>query len=81
MYKHNMDGVCVANAIAATCGPALSFLVGREMDKHKGGMQPLYLWAFLGETTRSVLIPARAHLEEQMLMIRQGADEIGRAHV
>ena len=74
-YKRDMDGVCVANAIAATCGPALSFLVGREMDKHVGGMQPLYLWAFLEETTRSVLIPARAHLEEQMLMIRQGADE------
>ena len=35
-YKRQMDGVCVSNAIAATCGPAVLFVVGRETDKKDG---------------------------------------------
>ena len=59
-YKRDMDDVCVANAIAATCGPAISFLVGRQADKRGGAvMQPYVLWAFL-EETRVALIPSRA---------------------
>ena len=59
-----MDGICVSNAIAATCGPAIAFLVGREADKRGATMQPKGLWAFLEETTRVALISARVWLQE-----------------
>ena len=56
------------NVIAATCGPPISFLVGRESDKKDGAsMQPDELWAFLEETTRAALIPARAHWKIKLL--------------
>ena len=32
-FKRKMDGVCVLNAIAATCAPAISFIVGRKTDE------------------------------------------------
>ena len=55
-YEKNMDGLCVPNAIAATCGTATSFLVEREADKRGATMYPAELWAFLKETIKVALI-------------------------
>ena len=68
-YKTKTDGVCVSNAIAATCGTAISFLIGRELDKRGATMQPAELWAFLEETNTAALTHARAWPQDQILVI------------
>ena len=74
-FQRDMDGVCIANAIASTLGDSISNLVERESRGRADSMQPNDLWEFLERTTKASLVPARAWLTEQMLTARQGADE------
>ena len=74
-FQRDMDGVCIANAIASTCGDAISNLVERQSRGSADSMQPMDLWKFLEKTTKASLVPARAWLTEKMLTARQGADE------
>ena len=76
-----MDGVSIANVIAATCGPAIAFLVGKEACDVKAEWQPTELWKFLEVITKASLVPAREYLQEQLLTARQGATESFEAYI
>ena len=77
-----MDGVCVSKAIAVTCRPAISFLVGREADECGiVTIQTHELWKFLEVTTTAALIRACAWRQEQMLALQLGADESLELHI
>ena len=69
------DGVAVANAIAATCGSVISFLIDKEATARGAKWQPHPLWKYLEAITKAALTPAKQHLEEQLSTARQGATE------
>ena len=62
--KRDMDRVSIVNAIAATRGPAISFLVDKEASNLKKEWQPAELWKFLEVITKASLVPAREYFQE-----------------
>ena len=58
------DGVAVANAIAATCGSTICFLIDKEATTLRVEWQPGPLWTYLEVITKAALTPAKKHLEE-----------------
>ena len=64
------DGVAVANAIAATCGSVISFLIDKEATARGAEWQPYPLCKYLEAITKAALTPAKQHLEEQLSTAR-----------
>ena len=70
-----MEGVSIANDVAATGGSVISFLVDREAIYLKQEWQPAELWKYLEVITKSSLVLAIEYLQEQLLTALQGANE------
>ena len=91
IWKDVMDGVAVSDAIATTCGPQFSILIKWKMDvsgdMHTRPVAWKKSWIQVSQkkshlifkkaslTTRTVLMPIRERLQNQMQTMRQGTDE------